>query len=345
MGWVILTSPWVVGTPGRSHKMQYLPALESAVGFVEKTVPYIYTAAAVAGARQVYQDRGTLAMPTRTRRTYGSSSRRVRRRTGTYAPRQLFRSAPTAAPTAVGIHSKTRHSRYHTTLGRRPGKYSSRRHMREFSRIDGSALGNKKLFSERLVSIPYSDNDTLINCRKGQLCNVRGVKLNMWFRMRPDEINNPLQVRWAILSPKEQTGNALNAAPQDFFINPDPANEMSKDWQATGNAFKYMNRKINREQFGVVKEGTFILSSVGAPDVTVFSPKAFKKIKMYIPIARQMKFDQNAFTDEAQYPNSNLYFCVWYCDLADRTTAADAALNLDWFGELTTYFHNSDMYK
>ncbi len=265
-----------------------------------------------------------------------------RRKTGrlTYSPR----TGPTRSPNAR--MTATRPSRFRSMLGRRPYSYSSRRHTHE---VADDNPPQKQMTSHRMIRVPWSENESLINARRGQLILCRGIKVKMWFKLKsPDTNKQPVQIRWAVIKPKDDQGGALQTNPADFFINADPANEMSKDWQSNQKAFFYHNRKINRDLWGVVKEGSIILSNAFGEPATgdIFSTHAYKKLNFYVPIMRQMKFDQNATTDAAELPDQNLQFCYWFCPMGDRTTGGGGAQGIiETYGEFTTYFTNSAMYK
>ena len=279
--------------------------------------------------------------------------------------------APTIMVTRPGLRTRTRATRYRSQLGRRVGKYSTRKTNTQVSWALIDSLGtkvyadvaDKKFASARLINIPFNSNEENINTRKGNIVNVRGVKIRLWWQLNVDIFGNnlttPLQVRWCILNPKKNTG-VQNLDLDDFFIDTDPTDNITAPFLDGGNAdsFYYMNRKINREQFGVVKQGTFVLNNNrngGYTNNSVhvqLSPSAYKKVSCYIPINRQMVFATNG----AVHPEQNLYFCWWYCRLGDPALAqafvegtpepqTDGTVPLQCRMEKITYFRNSQMFN
>lgn len=250
----------------------------------------------------------------------------------------------TSAPSMM---TRTYKSRYHHQLGRRPGAYSTRRTQNP---LDQTVAQDKQWYSERLVLVPHSADDTEINTRKGQLVNVRGVKLRMWFQLRGEGSNllKPLQIRWAILNPADNDGTDLTTGPANFFIDPNPTSTQAKDFPATSGAetrcFDFHNRKINRDEFGIVKEGSFVITNKnGLDNSNRFGQDILKSLNLYIPINKQMKWTN----DVTPYPETNLYFCWWYTTMGEtstsqRYTGATAPLIMD--GEFITYFTNSRMF-
>lgn len=109
-----------------------------------------------------------------------------------------------------------------------------------------------------------------------------------------------------------------------------------------------MNRKINRELYGVLKEGQFVLqnspggNAASASNVVVRNT-GNRGLNIYIPIKRQMIFENTTSTT----PTENIYFCYWYCKLGDLDSAkafSTGAKPIYQFHETITYFRNSAMF-
>ncbi|AKV62277.1 putative capsid protein [Hermit crab associated circular virus] len=248
-----------------------------------------------------------------------------------------------------GISTHMRKSAYHRNLGRRVGKYSTRRTLYTGFKND---LVSKKTYWSRLIRIPHygAGQEEHIKYRRGAYCNVRGVKINYWFSMDANT-QYPVQVRWAIINPKVNEGTDLTLVtnPENFFISKDPTTEQSENFPTTGNYFKYMNRKINRELYGVLKEGTFTMSidpaaAVPNPGVVYRPGSAVKKIALYVPVNRQMKWNNVVAGDANGYPEQNLYFVWWYDTAANDNTNPSASPLVQEFHEKTIYFKNSQMF-
>jgi len=285
----------------------------------------------------------------------------------TYAPRTL---APRPIMTRATI-KRGRGGRYHRNLGRKPGSYKTRRNTQEGFKRD---LQDKTFSSTRLIQIPWSEDEAIINTRRGQLTNVRGLHFNAWFKQPFDlatgaivKYQAPIQVRWAIINPKENTG-AISLGTSNFFVSKNPVSDMSDDFPGSGKCFDFMNRKINRELYSVMSQGMFVLqppidtgtatsyntSATGGADETAvqnrqrLGPGSFKKVSVNIPIKKQMRWDSNQAGVAGQYPDQNIYFCWWYCQMGDdstekRYTVSRTPVRVDY--EVTNYFTNSKMFS
>jgi hypothetical protein len=260
-------------------------------------------------------------MSKRTRQPfYSGSTRPPKMLRGTYVP--SYQSAATSAPSR---QTRTRRTRFRHNLGVRPGSFASKKVLRASTKKIGDA--EKTLHVYEMVRIPFSDDDDSLNTRNAKLVNVRGVKWRHWFQFKPDNtstrITRPVSIRWAVINPKDNTGQgSVDVDGSDFFISHSPDDDFTQDFPATGTTFRYMNKQINRKKYGVLKEGSFVLS----PDVTsgnittnaVKDSSFAKLIHFYVPIKRQMKWGDNI----TELPVANIYFVWWYCKLADLDTAA-----------------------
>jgi hypothetical protein len=242
-------------------------------------------------------------------------------------------------------------SRYRSTLGRRPGKHGSRKHTTNSGSY--TAFPDKALNSIRLVEINHGTDESQISQRRGDLVNVRGVKFRIWFRydvtLQPPSNNFiwPLTVRWAIINPKNNNGG-LGVPSTDFFISANPTTKVSVDFPGTGNWFDYMAVKINREEYGVLQEGSFTMSKdttqVALTNGTILGDKqGWKMLDIWVPINKQMKFNSTL----SAFPDVNLYFCWWFdimgTDLTAQTWATGSPL--EQFHQKTVYFSNAAMYS
>jgi hypothetical protein len=335
--------------------------VERATPFLDRAltryVPRAYAAAASALGYNIARDQMTTRAPrfvTPPRRT-GASRRRI----GS-TPRSIrsLRGPPTMAPThtvtARGTMTRTRPSAYRNQLGRRVGAYKTRRTLWTGGKTD---LQDKATYWSRLVSIQApntggGETENTINRRTGELCKVVGVKLRYWFKIKDSvtSLNRPVQIRWAIINPKTQDGTSLTSLrePSDFFINVDPTNNMSQTFPATGTCFQYMNRKINREAYGVVKEGTFVMNLDPAGTSTARPGTSMKKLSVYIPIHRQLKWQGTISGSAFSFPEQNLYFVWWFVQMGDTGTArlyTTATTPVEESHEKLVYFQNSAMFR
>lgn len=172
--------------------------------------------------------------------------------------------------------------------------------------------------------------------------------------------HKPLRFRWAVVFPKEQpfVPNTIGGEP-DFFITVNPNTSQSIPFpKDTGGHFALFNRKINREKFGVMKEGSFMLHNDVASVSTTYTGNptsrakvtagTSKVISLYIPINRQMKFPFNQPGSSFANPEENCWFVWWYAQ--DMRLTGEAQAFTDGVApvveelEKTTYFRNSQMY-
>lgn len=277
----------------------------------------------------------------------GRPSKYGRRRTSTQRNRYR-RAMGTTGPAA---RTRLRKTRYNSQLGEKIGHHPSRKFNFTGKNVN---IRDKELHTTRLVKVPWSDSDDLMDVRKGELCDIIGVKFRAWFQIKPQLIDassafkQPLQVRWAILNPKTNIGNVTDITNgQDFFMDPAPSTDIAENFATTGKAFTFMNRKINRRAYGVLQEGTFILENDTASNQNRRSVGSRKFISTWVPIGRQMKFEFNTSDDASSFPSQNLHFVFWYCRQGDPNTARafpttnDAAIEFDH--ECITYFRNANI--
>jgi len=254
-------------------------------------------------------------------------------------------------PKRLFSRSKVGRSQYQTQLGRRTGKYTTRRHQAGATITN---LPDKSKNSIRLIQVPYNADKTVINTRKTNLTQIKNYKFRAWFQF-PSKVTTtdaryqrPLQVRWAVLNPKDNDGNA-GVSDVDFFISANPISTQSSNFPTSNRSFQYMSRKINREAFGVLKEGSFILQNDNengndTANRLSLPTSAYKFINLYVPVKKQMKF----ISDAATHPEQNLYFVYWYTVLEDPDAATNfttTANPLMCSYKHTTYFTNSQMFR
>lgn len=256
----------------------------------------------------------------------------------------------TAAPAA---RSKFKKSRYNHQLGLKIGANSSRRYKHE--EINTSSF-DKQLHAYAMVNAEYSDTDDVMNRRTGRLAIVNGVKFRAWFSLKNQaesstKFNQPIQVRWAILNPADHTtGTILDVTlGNNFFISDSPASDDATDFPSTGVAFRYMNRKINQRKYGVVQEGTFILQNPVDSNNSRMDTRSKKLLTLWCPIKKQMKWPNNSTGSANRFPNANLYFVWWYCELGDNTTSVKFPtandVPIEAYHETITYFKNPEVLK
>lgn len=309
-------------------------------------------------ARRRYRRKVGNALYRRSRRSLsyrGSHLRGTARRRIAATPAPVKRKwaramGSTAAPSARGRFKK---SRYHNQLGLKIGSNACRRYKHEEL---NTGEFDKQLNAKALVNAEYSDDDTRMNVRTGRLAIVKGVKFRAWFSIKnqaesSNKLNQPLQIRWAILNPADHTtGTVLDVTlGNNFFISDSPGTDDATDFPSTGSCFRYMNRKINQRKYGVVQEGTFILQNPVDSNNSRMDTRSKKLLTLWCPIQKQMKWANTTTGANNRFPNANLYFVWWYCELGDNTsapkfgTANDVPIELNH--ETITYFKNPDVLK
>ncbi|QUS52614.1 capsid protein [Mute swan feces associated circular virus 13] len=275
--------------------------------------------------------------------------RRVRRRATRYVRRRSYsrgRARRAMGTNGPAFRTKLRFSKYRMQLGERIGFMPSRRHQ---SGASISTHVDKTLHAVPLVKIPYSDTDDVMNSRQGRLVDVTGVKWRCWISLKNNLIESskiwdtPIQVRWALINPRENTGETTDVTTgTNFFVSDSPGADDATDFPAAENCFRYMNRKINTRRYGVLQEGSFLLSNDPSSTTTRVTPRSRKFLTLYVPIKRQMKWGDNS---TATYPNANIFFVYWFVAQGDKGTAKVYAADppFDFTYEHVTYFRNPEV--
>lgn len=285
----------------------------------------------------------------RTTRRMAKRGRARSRRRSSYRPyRRRARARRAMGTNGPAFRTRFKRSRYNADLGMPMGYLPSRR------TIAGASKSNaldKVLHTVRLVNIEYSDADSVMNMRTGRLVDVVGVKFRAWFSLKDNLIEtsniwqNPIQVRWAIINPRENTGEESDVtAGTNFFLSDDPAGDDATDFPAAANCFRYMNRKINRRKYGVLQEGTFLIQNDPAASNTRVNAGSKKFVSFYLPIKRQMKWANNTTGVLGAYPNANLHFVYWFVSMGDKDTVQKFSDSpFDFTHENITYFKNPEI--
>jgi len=254
---------------------------------------------------------------------------------------------PPTESMAPSVMTTTRRTVYRHNLGTRP-RYQCKKHSHKTTRSLNT--NDKTRNTIRLVKVPYNADDSFFNTRKGRIVNVRGVRFNWICKWKDGHpTNEPIQVRWAIVNPKNNTGQTSDVTDgTNWWVSLNPANEYATDFSGTADHFDLMTRSINRKRFGVLKEGTFLLgpAETGAGDGRT-TYKQQKIINTYVRINQQMKWGSNENdTDEKAYPNANIHFVFWYCKRGtlDTTKSFTTSTNvpIETRAQITTFFKTTN---
>ncbi len=266
-----------------------------------------------------------------------------------------YRTGPTMAPKRNLFNTKARATKFRRNLGDKTGKNATRR---EHSWGNENDLRDKRFRSFMLISAAHSSDESKINSRRGTRINCVGVKVNMMFSLQHLPLaskshESPICIRWCILNPKENDGLPIATAnPLDFFIEPDPVDKQVAPFPIEGTGLAYHKRKINREKWGVLKEGNFILSSSGNHNATtnIVDKRGCNQLSVWVPVNRQMKFNDPVSGTKPTTPTENLYFAYWYTRLGDTSnnqkydSTSNREIPMHVHREQITYFRNSKMY-
>lgn len=268
----------------------------------------------------------------------------VRKRTKEFAegPRKKAKIITTMPPSSMTI---TRRSRYKHNLGVRP-RYQCNKY--SFKSTKTNDTQDKTQYSIRLVKIPYNSDDTLFNSRNGRLVNVRGVRFQWVCKWKDGQATNePIQIRWAVINPKENTGATSDINNNNWWVSLSPANEYAVNFSSSADWFDLMTRGINQKKWGVLKEGTFLLgpAETAAGD-TRTTWRQQKIVQFYVRLNQQMKWGTNGVTDADAFPNANIHFVWWYCKRGtlDTTQSFTTAGNvpIETEAQVTNFFKTAN---
>jgi len=155
---------------------------------------------------------------------------------------------------------------------------------------------------------------------------------------------DPIQVRWAVLLPKNNEGFDTIATDK-FFVNNGRTDEGdAMPFVDNANCFLYMNSKINKREFGVLQEGQFLLSNDAASTSTRVAPTSKKMLSIYVPIKKQVEFAQLDALTGSEYPTTNAYFVWWFCKQGDGSVTKQFASGdtpIDHHWEYVSYFKDA----
>lgn len=329
--------------------MAHLAAIPALEFIAEEVAPALFEAGAsytLGYSTSRLHREGILGESLMKRKFVSPSPQQNKRMRGT--PRTLF-------GTSNGGQTSARASRYRAELGRKPGKFMTRRTTFYGGIQDNDA--DCELHGWRLIKIPWSEDESIINARRGKLVNVRGVRCRVQFQidrtLAETELGTrvPLEIRWAVINPKANDGavfNATNFNPE-FFITRQPTTSMSTNFDPSLRYWTYQHSQINREKYGVVKEGRFLLSPNFTSKDGALTQSMNKLLQFYVPVSRQMKFPTNGIG--ADEPEANLYFVWWYTVQNKFGTSPNFNETLGTLvpirvkHENTVYFRNSRMYS
>lgn len=268
----------------------------------------------------------------------------VYRTPSTFAPSSAY-TPRILGPMRQSATTRTRRSRYRHNIGERP-RYQCLKH--SFKTTQSAADQDKTRYKIRLIKIPWSDADEVFNRRKGRLVNVRGIRFQWICKWKDGQATNePIQVRWAVLNPKQNSGDPNDIDTTNWWRSLDPGNEYAEDYTTSADHFDLSTRAINRKKYGVLKEGTFTLgpAETNANDGRT-QAKQQRMVQFYLPINQQVKWGANDATEAASFPNANIHFVYWYwkrgtLELTQSFTS-EANTPIETRAQITNFFRNAN---
>lgn len=262
-----------------------------------------------------------------------------------YKKRKVGSSAMQATNTGPASQSTLKPSRYKNNLGGWTGRHYAKR---VTYKATEDALGDKEQHIYRLVSIPWVTNDAYMTSRNGKYCDVYGVTWRAIWKIK-DSFDQllPLTIRWAILNPKENSGDTTDVPTTAFFESRSHDSNLYDNFDAYNDWPSLMDTPIFKDRYGVVQEGNFTLDPHTSGTATVKGYHQERYMKKFIPIRKRMEWSSNNAVAGSEHPQQNLFFVWWYCSRCDITGTkkytSQATVPIEFYHERTTYFRDSKL--
>lgn len=174
------------------------------------------------------------------------------------------------------------------------------------------AADTRTLYQVELTQLTRNTTDVAIDNRVRDIANIRGFKC--CFQIRANNGNSPLEVNWAVVSPKSSQAVSVT----DFFRGTD--NTRSLDFGTARTSLENTCLPINTDLYTILTRKRFTLSPKDAAAADYNDNRRnFKMIEKWIPLKRQIRYD-GASSTSATTP----VYAVWWCDksFAGTTDAA-----------------------
>jgi len=176
--------------------------------------------------------------------------------------------------------------------------------------VDASSEPTRTFQWFELTQIQKSINDN-IDRRQRDVVNLRGFNICMTFR---NKLNVPLMFNVCVLHDRRQAGIASALANGDFFRG--NGTERAVTFDAALGGIDLYCKKLNTDRFIVLKRKKFAVAGRLIQDYTYGDMKNWRNLNMWIPIRRQLRFEQ----DRCQTP----IILVWWFDAPDTAPLAGA---------------------
>lgn len=162
-----------------------------------------------------------------------------------------------------------------------------------------SAVDTRTLYTLNLTTVTKGDNR---NQRERNLINVGGFKIT--FQVRNGR-TVPMNWHLAVVSNKQ---NGTTVTTTDFFRS--PSDTRAQDFTTAINDLTMDNLALNSDKYQILKHKKWqLVPSSNNTTWQANSGKNFTTIRWYVPLKRQLRFEQNTDT----IPNTGNVFLVYWC--------------------------------
>lgn len=184
---------------------------------------------------------------------------------------------------------------------------------------------SRTLYSQELTAVVGGDGE---NDRRRQLINCKGFEICIHVTNKQDQ---PLFVNFAILAPKH-TSSGISAT--DFFRSNDGARGTNFSTVLTALELAYL--PINTDKYTILRHMRMQLNSMQDRASYYNSdagPGNWISKKMWLPINRQLRYDNNIATSCA-----TPMYVVYWCDIMRQPASSAVAANVASMSLMHTMF-------
>jgi len=207
-------------------------------------------------------------------------------------------------------------------IGRPMGRGTSKRHVVVTS--TGKVMGTRTLYSRDISYVPRArtGNPTPIDGRNRAIINLRGVKLEIAAINSALIQTSPMVLQWAIIHDKGRANPLLSKndpISTDNFFRGDKGTR-AIDFTDDRSGAEINTQPINADLYVTLKRGKKILQ----PRVTSngLIPSCSTMISEYIPINRQITYDDEDPVADNFAVDGRLFLCYWCERLQGATTGS-----------------------
>lgn len=175
---------------------------------------------------------------------------------------------------------------------------------------------------------------TDINTRDRGIAYISGFKVRMHWMTQGNfgaSPQGPCVVRWALVSPKNNTNSTIQSG---FFRQFEESRDV--DFSSSLSSMQKMNYPISTDKYRVLYQGKVY---VGASSTTSLTKdpthQNFNGIDRWFPIQRQF-----VYNDDSDQDCEDKIYMVWWCTPYMETTTAPIANGLSTQGMIVTHFRD-----